>query len=84
MNKRLTAAIAAGTLALGLLVGAAAAAVVGNATTNDRGDYLGQMTQMHASMSGMMGSGMMGSGMMGSGMMGSGMMGPRALQSPQP
>lgn len=60
MNKQLAAAIAAGTLALGLLVGAAGAAVVGNATTNDQGDYLGQMTQMHASMSGMMGSGMMG------------------------
>ena len=70
MNKRLAAAIAAGTLTLGLLVGAAGAVVVGNATTNDRADFLGQMTQMHASMSGMMGSGMMGSGMMGSGMMG--------------
>lgn len=83
MNKQLAAAIAAGTLALGLLVGAAGAAVVGNATTNDRGDYLGQMTQMHASMSDMMGSGMMGSGMMG-GQWGPGMMGPRAPQSPRP
>lgn len=78
MNKQLAAAIAAGTLALGLLVGAAGAAVVGNATTNDQGDYLGQMTQMHASMSGMMGSGMMG------GQWGPGMMGPLAPQSPRP
>jgi hypothetical protein len=70
MNKQLAAAIAAGTLALGLLVGAAGATVVGNATTSARDDFLGQMTQMHASMNGMMGSGMMGSGMMGSGMMG--------------
>lgn len=78
MTKQLAAAIAAGTLALGLLVGAAGAAVVGNATTNDQGDYLGQMSQMHASMSGMMGSGMMG------GQWGPGMMGPRAPQSPRP
>lgn len=78
MNTRLAAAIAAGTLALGLLVGAAGAAVVGNATTNDQSDYLGQMTQMHASMSGMMGSGMMG------GQWGPGMMGPGAPQSPRP
>lgn len=75
MSKRLTAAIAAGTLTLGLLVGAAGAVVVGNATTND---YTGQVTQMHASMSGMMGSGMM------SGQWGPGMMGPRATANPQP
>ena len=81
MTNRLAAAMAAGTLTLGLLVGAAGAAVVGNATTTDRGNYLSQMTQMHASMGSDMMDGQSGPGMMGTGMMGgrtgSGMMGPQ-------
>ncbi len=69
MNKRLTAAIAAGAMAVGLLVGAAGAVVVDNATTSQAAGSFSQIGQMHAAMGGQTGSGMMGSG---SGMMGSG------------
>ncbi len=85
MNRRVAAAIAAGTLAFGLLAGAAGGLVIGNSGSSGAGDYRAEMTQM---MGGRWGSGMMGSGMMGSGMMGgqwdSGMMGPRTTANPQP
>jgi hypothetical protein len=73
MTNRLAAAVAAGKLAVGLLIGAAGAVLVGTATSPNTGGYITQMTDMHEAMSGMMG-GQMGSGMMG-GQMGSGMMG---------
>jgi hypothetical protein len=80
MTNRLAAAVAAGMLAVGLLVGAAGAVLVGTATSPNTGGYITQMTDMHEAMNGMLSSGMMGgqqgSGMMG-GQMGSGMMGPQ-------
>ena len=81
--NRLIATVAAGTLTVGLLVGAAGATLVANASQPDAYDHISQMSQMHASMGGTMGSGMMGSGMMG-GHFGSGMMGPRDSQGSQP
>lgn len=64
MTRRLTAAIAAGALAVGILTGAAGAVVVGNATTNAA---LDRHSEQMGSMMGMMGSSGMGSmmGMMG-------------------
>jgi hypothetical protein len=64
MTTRLTAAIAAGALAVGILTGAAGAVVVGNATTNTALDR--HSVQM-GSMMGVTGSSAMGSmmGMMG-------------------
>ena len=50
MTRRLTAAIAAGALAVGILTGAAGAVLVGNATTNtalDRhSEQMGSMMEM--------------------------------------
>lgn len=80
MNRRVAAAIAAGTLAFGLLAGAAGGLAIGNSGSSGAGDYRAEMSQM---MGGGWGSGMMGSGMMG-GQWDSGMMGPRTTANPQP
>jgi len=89
MNRRIVAAIAGGSLALGIVVGAAGAVAVWNVTSpavttipahiaamNGMHELMADQmgTEMASLMTEMMGSGMMGSGMMGSGMMGSGMM----------
>ncbi len=70
MTRRLTAAIAAGALAVGILTGAAGAVVVGIATTNTA---LDRHSEQMGSMMEMMGSSGMGSMMelMGSSGMGS-------------
>jgi hypothetical protein len=73
VTNRLAAAIAAGTLAVGLLTGAAGAVLIGSANSPDNGGYTAQMTEMHEAMGGIMG-GQIGPGMMG-GQRGSGMMG---------
>jgi len=67
MTKRLGTAVAAATLTIGLLVGAAGAVLIGNATRPNWNDHMGAMTQIHDSMAGMMSNGMMGGGTMGSG-----------------
>ena len=87
MTNRITAGIAAGILAVGLITGAAGAVLVSSVTTPNTSGHVTQMTGMHEAMDGMMGSawmsgqgafGMMGgqqrTGMMG-GQHGSGMMG---------
>lgn len=58
MTRRLTAAIAAGALAVGILTGAAGAVVVGTATTNTA---LDRHSEQMGSMMEMMGSSGMGS-----------------------
>jgi hypothetical protein len=55
------AALATGTLAVGIFVGAGAAFLVGNATTPDRQGMSGSAGQMNS----MMGGSMMGGSMMG-------------------
>ena len=75
--NRLTAAIAAATLTLGLLIGAAGATLVANATP-DSNDRPWQMSRMHDSMSDVMYPRMMG-GQAGPGMMG-GQRGPQGAQ----
>lgn len=74
MTRRLTAAIAAGALAVGILTGAAGAVVVGNATTNTALD--GHSERMGS----MMGGSGMGSmmEMMGGSMGGTDAMGPNS------
>jgi hypothetical protein len=62
MTTRLAAAVAAGTLAVGILVGAAGTVLVHDATRPTMG--MGDMAQMHQMMSGMGGS-MMDGSMMG-------------------
>ena len=84
MTNRLTAAIAAGALTVGVLAGLAGTALAGDTPNPNATDCIALMKEMHADMAGMMGgqggSGMMG-GQGGSGMMGgqggSGMMGGR-------
>lgn len=78
MTPRFGAAIAAGFLAVGTLVGAAGTIVVRDATTPDVGDHMRDMPAMMS----MMGSDGM-SGMMGSdGMMGGSPMSPGASMAP--
>lgn len=72
MTKRLTAAIAAGALTVGVLAGLAGTALAGDTPTPNATDCIALMKEMHADMAGMMG-GQMGSGMM-SGQGRSGMM----------
>lgn len=75
-------AIAAGALALGILVGAAGAAVAqdgaeaGSTARVRCSEHVADMGAMHASMAGMMDEDGMGPGMMGQNSMGPGMMGP--------
>lgn len=90
MNRRVVAAVAGGSLALGTLVGAAGAVAVWSPTSpaasipahmaamNGMHDLMADQmgTDMASLMAGTMGSGMMGSGMMGSGHMGLGPMDP--------
>jgi len=80
MSRRVVAAIAGGSVAIGILVGAAGSVFFSVATAPSLGSMPTQMAAMHASMVGQMGTGMasymtemMGGGMMGGGMMGSGM-----------
>jgi hypothetical protein len=69
MNTRLTAAIAAGALAIGVLTGAAGSIVIGNAIGNDSAarqhEQMGSMMEMMAGAD--MGSMMGGSDAMGPG-----------------
>ena len=75
MTNRVTAAVAAGVLAIGLLTGAAGAVLIGSATSPSNGDYVNRMSQMHDYMNDVFGT-QPGQGMMGSqpgqGMMSSG------------
>jgi hypothetical protein len=82
MTTRIGAAIAAGFLALGILVGAAGTIVVRDATSTDMGDHMRDMSASAGSMGNMAGMmSMMGGDM--SGMMGGGSpMGPDASMSP--
>ena len=73
MTNRLTAAIAAGALTMGVLAGLAGTALAGDTPTPNATDCIALMKEMRADMAGMMG-GQTGSGMMG-GQAGSGMMG---------
>jgi predicted phage tail protein len=80
MTRRLTAAIAAGALAVGILIGAAGAVVVGNATADTA---LDRHYELMGSTMDMMGSSGMGSmmDMMGGSMMsGADEMGPNSEQ----
>jgi hypothetical protein len=61
MSKRIVMALGAATLTVGILVGAAGAVLVGNATTPDRMGMNGSMGQMMN----MAGGSMMGGSMMG-------------------
>jgi hypothetical protein len=84
MNRRIVVAIAGGSLTLGIVVGAAGAVAVRDATSpavTNIAAQLAAMNDMHQAMAGQMGTEMaslmtqmMGSGMMGGGMMGSGHM----------
>jgi hypothetical protein len=81
MTTRIGAAIAAGFLAIGILVGAAGTIVVRDATTTDLADHMRAMSAsagFMGSMAGMMS--MMGGDM--SGMMGGSPMGPNASLTP--
>jgi hypothetical protein len=64
MTTKLAGALAAGALAVGILVGAAGTVLVHDTTRPTMG--MGDMTQMQQMMD-MMGGGMMGDGMMGDG-----------------
>lgn len=78
MTPRIGAAIAAGVLAAGTLVGAAGTIVVRDATTPDLAGHMHDLSAMRS----MMGSGGV-AGMMGSGgMMGGSPMGPGASMAP--
>jgi len=71
MSKRIVAALGAATLTVGILIGAAGAVLVGNATTPDGMGMNGTMGQMMNTAGGsMMGGSMMGGSMMGGSMMG--------------
>ena len=61
MNNRIVAALIAATLTVGILVGAAGAVLVGNATAPDRMGLNGSMDEMMS----MAGGSMMGGSMMG-------------------
>jgi hypothetical protein len=60
VSSRIVAALGAATLTVGILVGAAGAVLVGNATAPDRMGMDGTMGQMHMAGGGMMGGSMMG------------------------
>ena len=61
MSKRIVAALGAATLTVGILIGAAGAVLVGNATTPDGMGMNGTMGQMMNTVGGsMMGGSMMG------------------------
>ena len=66
MSNRIVAALGAATLTVGILIGAAGAVLVGNATTPDGMGMNGTMGQMMNTVGGsMMGGSMMGGSMMG-------------------
>jgi hypothetical protein len=82
MTPRIGAAIAAGFLVLGILVGAAGTIVVRDATTTDFADHMRDMTASAGAMGSMAGlTSMMGGGDM-AGMMGGSLMGPNASMTP--
>lgn len=60
MSNRIVAALGAATLTVGIVVGAAGAVLVGNATTPDRMGMNGTMGQMTMAGGGMIGGSMMG------------------------
>ena len=79
MTTRIGAAVAAGFLVLGILVGAAGTIVVRDATTTDLADHMRDMSASAGDMAGMMS--MMGAGDM-AGMMGGSPMGPNRWMTP--
>jgi hypothetical protein len=66
MSNRIVATLGAGALTVGILIGAAAAILVGNGTVPDREG----MSRSASQMNGVMGGSMMGGSMMGGSMMG--------------